>query len=370
MYKLAEWIDLNKIKKSIIYKNISLNPHPMAMDYLEKHINEINTLVYYKGEIWKNISSNPFSYNILMTNKECIDFKGLCSNTNPIILKVLEQHIDNIKEINIAFNIVDWNILSMNESDYALQILLNNQDNIVWDMFCYNTNRKAVELLLENQDKIDWKIISQNTCPLIIEFITDNFYELYHLIDFEWLSANPSAVNLLEQHPEIIDWCFLTENKNAYQLIKNNMDKIDMRSIFANENKKVLELFTACIGKNKTSNFDYDYYVLSTNPYAFDTLIKYPQYICWNILHINKLSLNLIKNYETINPLIIKNNYNSICYEINWNNVLRCPDIFECNYKSMKCKLWIDTNIAEELAKNRFNPKYSHKWKHHWNHNI
>ena len=74
-----------------------------------------------------------------------------------------------------------------------INVLLENVD---WDFLSLNPN--AIELLESNRDKINWKL----------------------------LSANPNAIKLLEANPENIIWDSLSMNSNAIHLLEKNQDKI------------------------------------------------------------------------------------------------------------------------------------------------
>ena len=66
-----------------------------------------------------------------------------------------------------------------------------------WDNLSSNPN--AIELLKENQDKINW----------------------------ENLSKNSNEINLLKENQDKINWANLSRNPNAIELLKENKDKIN-----------------------------------------------------------------------------------------------------------------------------------------------
>jgi hypothetical protein len=53
-------------------------------------------------------------------------------------------------------------------------------------------------------------------------------------IDWESLSCNPNAIQLLEANINKIDWESLCKNPNAMHLLEANQDKIDWIMIFTN----------------------------------------------------------------------------------------------------------------------------------------
>ena len=77
-------------------------------------------------------------------------------------------------------------------------------DKLDWDELSSNEN--AINLLEQNQDKIIWSS----------------------------LSFNENAIELLEQNQDKIDWRFLSTNKNAIKLLEKNQDKINWKIISSN----------------------------------------------------------------------------------------------------------------------------------------
>jgi hypothetical protein len=83
-------------------------------------------------------------------------------------------------------------------------------DNLDWDWLSENPN--AIQLLEQNMDKIDW----------------------------DALSENPNAIHLLEQNMDKIDWVYLSTNPNAIHLLKQNMDKINFA--YLSKNPSIFEI--------------------------------------------------------------------------------------------------------------------------------
>ena len=72
--------------------------------------------------------------------------------------------------------------------------------------------------------------LPKDIADLILEFLPD--YDLLKWIDakklsWSYLSANPNAINLLEQNKDQIVWNRLSENPAAIYLLKQNKDKIN-----------------------------------------------------------------------------------------------------------------------------------------------
>ena len=69
MYKLLDWIDINKINWDYLSEN------PNSINLLEKNIDKIN---------WIHLSSNPNAIHLLEKNIDKIDWSWLSVNPNAI----------------------------------------------------------------------------------------------------------------------------------------------------------------------------------------------------------------------------------------------------------------------------------------------
>ena len=67
-------------------------------------------------------------------------------------------------------------------------------------VLCFNTNPFVIRLLEQYPDKIYWGNLSQNKGA--IHLLEKNPEEIHWGV----LSSNPNAIHLLEQKPEKIDW--------------------------------------------------------------------------------------------------------------------------------------------------------------------
>ena len=55
-------------------------------------------------------------------------------------------------------------------------------------------------------------------------------------IDWDYLSENPNAIELLKENQDKINWINLSKNPNAISLLKKNQDKIDWYLFSLNPN--------------------------------------------------------------------------------------------------------------------------------------
>ena len=105
----------------------------------------------------------------------------------------------------------------------------------------------AIHILENNLDKIDWELLSEtlNTIDLLkIVYYMKNIITLIG----GWLSANPNAINLLEQNYNKINWIVICSNLNAIHLFENNLDKIHWK------NTNTIHLLKARIEYNNLRN--------------------------------------------------------------------------------------------------------------------
>ena len=128
---------------------------------------------------------------------------------------------------------------------------------------------------------------------------TDQRVELYQLhewidetdetkLDWEYLSMNPNAIDLLEKNIDKIDWRFLSRNRNAVHLLEKNIDKIDWSWLSTNTNPKALQLLE--------KNFDKIHWgILSENPNAIRILEKNQDKIKWIALSLNPNAIHLLE---------------------------------------------------------------------------
>ena len=107
-----------------------------------------------------SLNTNDKAIELLKKKKDKIDWSKISLNTNDKAIELLEENQDKI----------NWNNLCLNTNDKAIELLKANKDNINWFELLFNTNCKILELLVENQDKIDWYILSKNIIIFEIDY--------------------------------------------------------------------------------------------------------------------------------------------------------------------------------------------------------
>ena len=223
-------------------------------------------------------------------------------------------------------------------------------EKLDWDYLSLNPN--AIELLKANPDKINWDVISKNPSPGVIELLKENPHEE---IDWEQLSANPNAIELLKANYDNIFWPNLSANTNseAIELLKkNHYEEIDWALLSSNPNPKAIELLK--------ENPDYIYWkYLSENPNneAIELLKANPNEIDWYYLskNPNPEAIELLKkNLDKINWFDFLGNPSAIEFlkenpkEIDWHALSVNPAAIKL-LKENKTKInwkWLSKNPA------------------------
>jgi hypothetical protein len=147
---------------------------------------------------------------------------------------------------------------------------LDSNKIIDWERLSENPN--AIELLRENKDNILWGYLSRNTNPKAIELLIERIiyesklstievkqlYMFGNTISWDRLSANPNAVELLNANHKLINWGYLSKNQNP-KAIEILREKINRESEM---NKEDLE--------DLSWNDKIDWLELSANPAIFE----------------------------------------------------------------------------------------------------
>lgn len=229
--------NINKISNERFgLENLSQNPN--AASFLEKNPKYIN---------WQGLSSNPspIAIKLLEQNKDKIHPHLLASNTNPKAMPLLEK----VEDINEIFHNFIFKKLVKNPN--AIYFFKKYTDKLnqsqLYDIL---VNPGAIDFILENYpDKLNLYLhrLSSNPSPTAIELLEKNPDK----IDWEHLAMNksPDAIKLLEKYPDklrtrvgMFGWPYLSRNPNAVNLLENNVDKIMWEQLLKNPNPSALSL--------------------------------------------------------------------------------------------------------------------------------
>ena len=201
-------------------------------------------------------------------------------------------------------------------------------EKLDWDWLSANPN--AIDLLNANPDNIKWKMLVENTNPRAIELIKENRDNIDWMINWRRsLSRNPAAIDMLKAHPNDIDWKMLSSNPAAIDMLKARPNDIDWKMLSSNP---------AAIDMLKARPNDIDWKMLSSNPAAIELLKENKTKICWYMLskNVNPKAIDMLKtNPDNINWEFLSENPAAIELlkenktKIFWKNLSINPAIFD-----------------------------------------
>ena len=252
----------------------------------------------------ENIKSSPKSIKKKMKVANSISASKMRGSLHLLPEDILEKIVEKYKTtFKTKYVLKDW-VLELDDEDYGVYL-----DDIDWESLSSNPN--AIDLLQKYSHKINWSWLSGNTNPRAIEMLKTHS----HLIDWRVLSANSAAIDMLkskiekeskmnerqlEKLKDKIDWDMLSQNPNpeAIKILKANPDNINLDFLSANP---------AAIDILKANTDDISWYELSanTNPEAIELLKTKFYKINWELLSANPAGIDLLKDY----PGNIKWNY-------------------------------------------------------------
>jgi methionine-rich copper-binding protein CopC len=252
----------------------------------------------------ENIKSSPKSIKKKMKAANSISASKRRGSLHLLPEDILEKIVEKYKTIfKIKYVLKDW-VLELDDEDYGVYL-----DDIDWEGLSSNPN--AIDLLQKYSYKINWSWLSGNTNPRAIEMLKTHS----HSIDWRVLSANPAAIDMLkskiekeskmnerqlEKLKDKIDWDMLSQNPNpeAIKILKANPDNINLD--FLSANPSAIDILKANVD-------DISWYELSanTNPEAIELLKTKFYKINWELLSANPAGIDLLKTY----PGNIKWNY-------------------------------------------------------------
>jgi hypothetical protein len=157
--------------------------------------------------------------------------------------------------------------------------------------------------------KLDEKVFNYNKCEINIvkikKFKLLQWIDPTKLLNMEWLSINPNAIDYLEANPEKIDWDWLSGTPNAIHILEQNIYKINWCQISGNPS--AIHILETNIEKINWS-------ALSANPEAIHILEKNLDRIHWERLSSNPNAIHILEANQD---------------KIYWNDILLNPSIFE-----------------------------------------
>jgi hypothetical protein len=248
---------------------------------------------------------------------------------NPNALEYIDDMFqkENLKIIDKLFR-TDYSLSFFEERDYNM-ICEYGEFELIPEYttgLSGNNNKQICRYLKMFETKIDWQVLSEN--PSAIELIECNIDKI-HWIN---LSKNHNALDMIEEyHENIITtkcknqydlklyWNGMSNNKNAIHILEANKDKIDKYNLLLNEN--AIELIEEFIYEE-----EYEIESFSLNPNAIKILENNERLINWNLLSANPNAIKLLRE----NP-----------EKINWTNILLNPNAIDLIIENQdKIKNW------------------------------
>lgn len=172
---------------------------------------------------------------------------------------------------------------------------------------------------LEEQHPSFWRDLSANPSAM---FILERYPEK---INWKRLSENSSAIELLEQHPDRIDYARMSTNVNAVHLLKKHLDKVDWKSLSSNP---------GAISILKEHPDKIDWICISHNPNAYHLICNNLDKVNWNLLSRNPCAVPILRqNIDKVNWSQLSRNESEAAMDlleehpekIHWPNLCRNP---------------------------------------------
>lgn len=254
----CDWVPIDSVLDCSL---VSENPSPMVVPFLEEHPECISwemlpgnpeAIPLIKDAIERNekrvshynLSHNPAAMDLLLAAPEKIYWGPFFSNTAPEAIEIIEAmvesngtigrrqfHSENHQQdrspipykphkkyvywVGLAGNHAAGHIVT--QPQYTAQY-----DLCHWSALCHNHAQEAVDWILDeyardpDSEKISWPSLCKNHHPVIMDLVRENLHRAHHM----YLSANPAAIRILKDHPEIIDYWALARNSAAGDILE------------------------------------------------------------------------------------------------------------------------------------------------------
>ena len=281
---LLDWIPVDNINWFRLCRN------PNAIPLLEANPQHI---------VYSTLSENPNAIHILEQNPDKIDWDFISSNPSAGHLFDQSLLFDNLNICRLIHNPSAFHLINENRE------LIPN----LWDI-AGNTCNEAIDLLeimIEDYFEYDQEMRKpqskrylKHICTMKKCYHHSHYFGGLYELDWQLLSANPSAVRILEKYPEQIDWTGICKNPNAIHIIEANLEQADWTELSANPNAIHLieanmdnvDWQTLCYNPNAIHIIEknmhmVDWTVLSLNPSAIGILEATPQHVNWDNLWNN-----------------------------------------------------------------------------------
>jgi hypothetical protein len=334
-YVLRDWVPKEKLDL------FRLSGNPCATELLMEQADYENSLTeeeYDKLEkekkiSWMRLCINEEGSKILKKYPSKILWSYLSNNSKQLAVDMIKERIE-YEKINVRDDYYDenrvWiNSFSDNKNPEIIELVKerieyeNGLSPYEYDMlevadvldWCYLTeNPSAIDILKANPGKIVWSLLSNNTNPQAIDLLRERIVQENNMskkdyktfgnkIDWASLTTNPNAIELLKEYPHKIKWEYLSANPAAIDLLKENPNAIDWEML--SENPAAIELL-------KENRKKIHWGKLCKNPNAIELLKKNRKKINWRLLCLNENAFDLIKHRVEYEASLTPEEYNNI----------------------------------------------------------
>ena len=317
-YVLRDWVPKEKLDL------FRLSGNPCAIELLTEQADyeytlsqeEYDKLEKEKKISWMRLCNNEEGTQILKKYPSKILWSYLSNSSKQQAVDMIKERME-YEKINVPdieeHNRVSYNSLCYNENPEIMELIkerieyeirLEDEDLEIEDILDWSylsANPSAIDLLKSSIDMIDWVSLSTNINPEAIDLLRERVKEESKMskihykvwrnkIDWDVLSVNPNAIDLLRENPHKINWEYLSGNPNAIKFLEEYPNAIDWSML--SENPNAIEMLKANPKK-------IDWYMLCKNPNAIKLLKKNRKKINWKALCLNENAFDLLKErYE------------------------------------------------------------------------
>lgn len=221
------------------------------------------------------------------------------------LIKFPPPVIEIIAWYNATYQFEEWvKLLNFPQSEVKSNISRNPMamdvicyGNIKWNELCENSADWAVDLIIVNQDKIRWYHLARNSNPrafaLVKEYADSKTDD--ELIDEEvdeMLSGNPLAIALLRSRPRLINNTYLMWNPAAEDLIRDMNIPIDYSSLAGNSAPWAVHLL---LRHGWLDEIPRGAICGNENPRIFQRVVLHPNGISWRGFSANPLAIHHLR---------------------------------------------------------------------------
>jgi hypothetical protein len=210
-----------------------LNLNPYAIKILEQ-----NPEYIYPDILCRNVSQD--SFNLLQTLN--IDISHYISALSRFYSKTLDAylHAGQIHDYLCKIGMLSVNLRCLSTNPRAIPFLERHMDLIEWDGL--SSNHEAIDILERFQEKINYEYLTLNQNPRAMSILREHKDK----IKWDWLSSNScdEAIDILIENPQNINYMSLACNKNprAIEILMNNVKKISWELLSGNHCTKAVQL--------------------------------------------------------------------------------------------------------------------------------